>query len=31
MNSVRRYEDTRPLRAAQQDLLKELLSRGRAA
>jgi uncharacterized protein len=31
MNSVRRYEDTRPLRSMQQELLKELLSHGRAA
>jgi uncharacterized protein len=31
MSSVRRYEDTRPLRSMQQELLKELLSHGRAA
>jgi predicted nucleotidyltransferase len=31
MSSVRRYEDTRRLRSVQQELLKELLSRGRAA
>ena len=31
MDSVHRYEDTRPLRSTQHELLKELLSRGRAA
>jgi predicted nucleotidyltransferase len=31
MDAVRRYEDTRPLRSVQQELLKELVSRGRAA
>jgi len=31
IEAVRRYEDTRPLRAVQQQLLKDLVNRGRAA
>jgi predicted nucleotidyltransferase len=31
MEAVRRYEDTRPLRSLQQQLLKEMVTRGRAA
>lgn len=31
LETVRRYEDTRPLRAVQQRLLKELVGHGRAA
>lgn len=31
MSAVRRYEDTRPLRLTQQNLLRELLAHGRAA
>jgi predicted nucleotidyltransferase len=31
LEAVRRYEDTRPLRATQQRLLKDLVHRGRAA
>jgi predicted nucleotidyltransferase len=31
LDAVRRYEDTRPLRTAQQQLLKDLVNRGRAA
>ena len=31
IEAVRRYEDTRPLRATQQQLLKDLVNRGRAA
>jgi uncharacterized protein len=31
LEAVRRYEDTRPLRTAQQQILKTLVNRGRAA
>ena len=31
METVRRYEDTKPLRALQQQLLRELVAHGRAA
>jgi predicted nucleotidyltransferase len=31
IETVRRYEDTKPLRALQQELLRELSTRGRAA
>lgn len=31
LETVRRYEDTRPLRAMQQQLLKDAVNRGRAA
>jgi predicted nucleotidyltransferase len=31
LEAVRRYEDTRPLRSVQQQLLREMVTRGRAA